>query len=236
MEDQIRELANRYFEEIGSEWLLEEHKAFAFNLCIQEVEKLKSPVLASEETIRQRVEARINELQEEIKSQELKYLEAEKWREETYIQLTEDGARKGKQRKKENDRARQFAFVRYTNSVLADFLESQFLKGEAQAQAKEEQPTTKVWALYYWYLQEAEGFKGFHTARMKTCEELAQKHGLGTQNFYQTFNAIGREAHEKNPKRNPVNIEKVIPLLEDHPQAQRLAIDELKEIKKDFTG
>lgn len=98
-------------------------------------------------------------------------------------------------------------------------------------------PNTRVWALYYWYKQEAGFFEGLRPTgdKMKTIQELAAKHGFGPDNFLQIFNAIGRNS-DKNPKRNVANIEKVIPLLSDCPDAQQRAIDDLAKKKKDFTG
>jgi len=79
-----------------------------------------------------------------------------------------------------------------------------------------ESHTTRAWALFYHYLHRAGEYPDISNAsgrKMEALQEIATAHGIGPVNFYQTFDAIGRN-REKNPLRNPDNLKAAIKLLE----------------------
>lgn len=137
--------------------------------------------------------------------------------------------------------------------IIQDWLknETDFLKNYLQPHEKElsqlysplkkvkiasgpQGPTTRVWALYLWYLREIghhEELWGQTGNKKKFLNDFADDHGISKQNLFQTFNAIGHNQN-KNPKRNPDNIRKVIPLLAGFPEAQKLAKEELERLKQ----
>ena len=91
---------------------------------------------------------------------------------------------------------------------------------------------TKIYALYYWYLREAGLMPKLHVGSGKKAagKALAEKHGVSAQNFFQVFNAVGRNS-DKNPKKLPI-LEKVIPMLSDYPEALKLANADLDKLQK----
>ena len=95
-----------------------------------------------------------------------------------------------------------------------------------------QEASTKIWALYYWYLKEAGIMQELHSGngKKKALAERAQQHGISEQNLFQVFNAVGRNS-DKNPLKVDI-LEKVVPLLTDYPQAQALAIRDLEKIQK----
>lgn len=95
--------------------------------------------------------------------------------------------------------------------------------------AKQE-ANTKKWALYYWFLIEADALPETRGSKKKLFE-LARKHGLGENSFYQTFNAVN-QGRTKNPMK-PDILKEVIPMLEDYPTAKAKAEKELKKHTKE---
>lgn len=95
-----------------------------------------------------------------------------------------------------------------------------------------QEPTTKIYALYYWYLWQAGLKPELHSGSGKKAAlgALAQEHGISGQKLYQIFNAVGRNS-ELNPKKQHI-LEVVIPMLADHPEALAMAQKDIQELQK----
>lgn len=93
-----------------------------------------------------------------------------------------------------------------------------------------QEATTKIWALYYWFLMEANVIEDIRGSR-KRLEELAEKHNLKADNFYHTFIAINK-GRDKNPMKYNI-LKQVIPKLEEYPEARTKAELELKKHTKE---
>jgi hypothetical protein len=121
---------------------------------------------------------------------------------------------------------------RYKKYLLERLSELKNPQKKVKLASDPQEPTIKVWALYYWYKWQV----GLHPElnpdgeKKKSFKDLAEQHGVSEQKLYQTFNAVGRNS-DLNPKRNPDNIRKVIPLLAKFPEAQQLAKDDLEKRK-----
>jgi hypothetical protein len=96
---------------------------------------------------------------------------------------------------------------------------------------------TRAWALFYHYLHRAGEYLDLSNAsgrKLEALQEIAEEHGIGQDNFYQTFNAIGRN-RDKNPLRNPENLKAAIELLEArkpfNAKALELAKADLEKMK-----
>lgn len=105
-------------------------------------------------------------------------------------------------------------------------------KNEMGAIVANPEPTTKIWALYYWYLRQGGQMPDLY--HKKHLLETARKHGISEANFYQTFVAVGRN-RDKNPKK-PHILKEVIPLLSDWPDIQQKAQADLQTLSKHIEG
>ncbi len=93
-----------------------------------------------------------------------------------------------------------------------------------------QEANTKKLALFYWFLMEANVMPEIRGAK-KSLKELAQKHNLGEDNFYQTFNAVNR-GKAKDPMKLDI-LKEVIPMLDEYPEARAKAELELKKHTKE---
>lgn len=107
-------------------------------------------------------------------------------------------------------------------------------EGKPAREAGQEQPAhgeTRALVLYYYYRHQIGHYPDLSiiVSRRKTAalNELAKKHGRSESNFRKVFNAIGHN-NDKDPLRNTANIREAIRLLEDCPEAQKLALNDLK--------
>lgn len=109
--------------------------------------------------------------------------------------------------------------IEYLENLLSNNLDS-----------KRQEANTKKWALFYWFLMEANVMPEIRGAK-KSLKELAQKHNLGEDNFYQTFNAVNR-GKAKDPMKLDI-LKQVIPMLDEYPEARAKAELELKKYTKE---
>jgi hypothetical protein len=79
---------------------------------------------------------------------------------------------------------------------------------------------TRKWALYYWFLMEANVMPEIRGSK-KRVKELAKGHGVSGQKMYLFFNAIGKTS-DLNPMKYNI-LEEVIPMLEEFPEARAKA-------------
>ncbi len=112
----------------------------------------------------------------------------------------------------------------YLRISVARFFQKNSPKPEKQ------EANTKKWALFYWFLMDANVMPEIRGAK-KSLKELAQKHNLGEDNFYQTFNAVNQD-RAKNPMKVDI-LKEVIPMLEEYPEARAKAELELKKYAKE---
>lgn len=112
--------------------------------------------------------------------------------------------------------------------ICQNFLD--FLNSTHPTPKPAQEAITKQWALFYWFLMEANVMPEIRGAK-KSIKELGQKHNLGEDNFYQTFNAVNR-GKAKDPMK-PYILKKVIPMLEPYPEARAKAELELKKHTKE---
>jgi hypothetical protein len=108
----------------------------------------------------------------------------------------------------------------------------EYIDSALQRKPKQQEASTKVLALYYWYLREAGLKPELHSGngKKKALEAIAREHGISGQNLFQVFNEVGRNS-DKNPQKLGI-LEKVIPLLSDYTEAQELAKKALDKLKK----
>lgn len=100
---------------------------------------------------------------------------------------------------------------------------------------KEGKITIMAWALYYYYLQEAKvhpHFDNYPGGKVAATEEVAAKHKISAKRFQMDYNSIQQHKSERLHVSQLKNFNKVIPLLQDYPDAQRKALDELNVLKQ----
>lgn len=101
-----------------------------------------------------------------------------------------------------------------------------------QRKPQQQEASTKIWAMYYWYLWQA-GYKPeLHagSGKKEALAALAQEHGISAQKLGRCFNAVGRNS-EDNPKKQHI-LEAVIPMLAAYPEAQAEAQKDLAALQK----
>jgi hypothetical protein len=95
--------------------------------------------------------------------------------------------------------------------------------------AKQE-ATTKIWALFYWYIREIGELPGIDSGIKNALYALAREKNVSGQKMYKIFNAIGNKNSDLNPMKANI-LEQVIPLLIDYPKAQSRAGSDYQSIK-----
>jgi hypothetical protein len=101
-----------------------------------------------------------------------------------------------------------------------------------QRKPQKQEASTRIWALYYWYLWQA-GEKpelDSGSGKKKALKALALEHGISAQKLFQVFNAVGRNS-QLNPKNQHI-LEVVIPMLADFSKAQAMAQEDFQKLKK----
>lgn len=92
---------------------------------------------------------------------------------------------------------------------------------------KEQNADTRIQVLLHYYKQ-----PNLYRGKKKELEALGKSLGFGKgTHFYQCFNAIGQPNNPKTPLK-PEILRKVIPLLEEYPEAQELAKKDLEKLQK----
>lgn len=91
-------------------------------------------------------------------------------------------------------------------------------------------PTTRQYALYYYYLQESGEYPQFPSGqKLAKCQEISKRHGISAKNFQMDYNSIfDRKNGYSERSRIPNDTKAVIKMLSDHPKAQdkaRLDLD-----------
>lgn len=97
---------------------------------------------------------------------------------------------------------------------------------------QKQEATTKIWALYYWYLWQAGLMPELNpwNTKKKTLYELAKKHGISGHNLFQVYYAITKNS-DKNPFKEAI-LEAVVPMLAEYPEAYKKAKADLEELQK----
>jgi hypothetical protein len=97
---------------------------------------------------------------------------------------------------------------------------------------QKQEATTKIWALYYWYLWQAGLMPELHSGsgKKEALNNLGKKHGISGHNLLQVFNAVKRNS-DKNPFKEAI-LEEVLPMLAEHPEAYKKAKADLEKLQK----
>lgn len=126
---------------------------------------------------------------------------------------------------------------RFKVAFILEYIDSAL--SDTQPKPQQQEASTKVWALYYWYLMKSgimPELRPESPGRKSAIYELAKKREInGQHNFYQNFNAVGHKTQRKNPQKVDI-LEKVIPLLSDYPEAHELAKADLEKLQKNSKG
>lgn len=100
---------------------------------------------------------------------------------------------------------------------------------------KEGKITVMAWALFYYYLQIAKVLPHFDNhsgGKMAAIAEVGNRHNIHPKRFQIEYNKIQQHKSERLHISQLKNFDKVIPLLQDYPDAQREALNELDIIKR----
>lgn len=105
---------------------------------------------------------------------------------------------------------------------------------------QKQEATTKIWALYYWYLWQAGLMPELHSGsgKKEALYNLAKQHGIGEQSLYHTFIAVTKN-RDKNPFKSAnieAILEAVLPMLAEHPEAYKRAKADLEKLQKHKQG
>lgn len=124
-------------------------------------------------------------------------------------------------------------FSSYTEAIRVDAY-IRALRRSLEPEKKTSKIVPAVWALYYIYRRETGSFDRFTEGeKVKQIQALAEKHSVDAKNLQTAFSDLRiskfRVAEEKGAKIK--DLQNVINMLEDYPDAQRMAIDELNLIR-----